>query len=135
MLNLREFWDKYEYKLVLAIGFVLIATISFEFGYTQGKSFKSSPVVIEKPAVGSENGSGCPVSTDQASNIDITKKTPGEADLAPLKKCAYVGSKNSDKFYPPSCSYAKRIKPENLVCFATAQEALAQGRTASAGCK
>ncbi|MDZ4385499.1 MAG: hypothetical protein U0944_03715 [Candidatus Moranbacteria bacterium] len=135
MLNLSEFWVKYEYKFVLAIGFILIAAISFEFGYTQGKNLKSNPIVIEKPAVGSENGPGCPVSAKPVSDTDITKKAPVEADLASLKKCAYVGSKNSDKFYPPSCSYAKRIKPENLVCFTTAQEALAQGRTESTGCK
>ena len=135
MLNLREFWVKYEYKVVLAIGFVLIAAISFEFGHIQGKNVKSSPIVVEKPAVSSENGSGCPVSAKPASDTDIINKAPAGADLGSLKKCAYVGSKNSDKFYPPTCSYAKRIKPENIVCFATAQEALAQGRTESTGCK
>ncbi|MDD5464346.1 MAG: hypothetical protein PHP62_04295, partial [Candidatus Moranbacteria bacterium] len=45
--------------------------------------------------------------------------------------CAYVGSKNSDKFYLPTCSYAKRVKPENLVCFKPAEEAIGQGRTES----
>jgi methylphosphotriester-DNA--protein-cysteine methyltransferase len=55
--------------------------------------------------------------------------------LSGQTNCAFVGSKNSNKFYPPTCSYAKRIKPENVVCFATSQEALAQGRTASTGCK
>jgi hypothetical protein len=50
------------------------------------------------------------------------------------EKCAYVGSKNSNKFYPPSCSYAKHIKPENVVCFINREEALAQGRTESSGC-
>ena len=38
------------------------------------------------------------------------------------KDCLYVGSKNSDKYYPPTCKYAKRIKPENLQCYNSEQE-------------
>lgn len=36
----------------------------------------------------------------------------------------YIGSINSDKFYECDCHYANRIKPENIRCFATRQEAL-----------
>lgn len=43
----------------------------------------------------------------------------------------YVGSKNSDKFYTCDCYYADRIKPENIVCFTSKQEAEADGRTES----
>ena len=34
-----------------------------------------------------------------------------------------VGSKNSDVYHRPGCSYAERIKVENLVWFETAGEA------------
>ena len=43
----------------------------------------------------------------------------------------YVGSKNSDKYYVCDCHYADRIKPENVVCFESDEEALNQGRTKS----
>ncbi|MCD4759996.1 thermonuclease family protein [archaeon] len=36
--------------------------------------------------------------------------------------CLYVGSKNSDKYYPPDCKYAKKIKAENLVCYMSEEE-------------
>lgn len=41
----------------------------------------------------------------------------------------FVGSRNSNKFYPVECRYAKRIKEENKVYFATREEGENQGRT------
>ena len=35
----------------------------------------------------------------------------------PQANCLYVASKNSDVYHTPGCRYAKRIKPENLICF------------------
>ena len=40
----------------------------------------------------------------------------------PKEGCLYVGSKNSDKYYPPTCKYAKRIKTENLNCYNSEEE-------------
>ena len=40
----------------------------------------------------------------------------------PKENCLYVGSKNSDKYYLPECKYAKKIKPENLVCYNSEEE-------------
>ena len=45
----------------------------------------------------------------------------------PPKNCLYVGSKNSDKYYPPECRIARRIKPENQLCFTS--EAQVRNRT------
>jgi methylphosphotriester-DNA--protein-cysteine methyltransferase len=39
----------------------------------------------------------------------------------------FVGSKKSDKYHYPSCEWAQKIKPENLVTFTSAQEALKAG--------
>lgn len=39
----------------------------------------------------------------------------------------FVGSSKSDKYHYPSCSAAKKIKPENLVTFASSAEARAAG--------
>jgi micrococcal nuclease len=39
----------------------------------------------------------------------------------------YVGSKKSDKYHYPSCKWAQKIKPENLVIFTSAEEALKAG--------
>ena len=144
MLKIRDFWEKHEFKVILAVGFVLIAGISFEVGLVQGKKGDSSPLVIEKVAQAQDLGvEGCSLPTPEAQNLTPEAKntTIGVVDQKAASttpstaSCAYVGSKNSNKFYPPNCSYAKRIKPENIVCFASAEEAIAQGRTASTGCK
>ncbi|NCN99239.1 hypothetical protein COU62_00910 [Candidatus Pacearchaeota archaeon CG10_big_fil_rev_8_21_14_0_10_35_219] len=39
----------------------------------------------------------------------------------------YVGSINSDKYYPCDCRYAKTVKLENIVCFDSDQEAVDKG--------
>lgn len=39
----------------------------------------------------------------------------------------YVGSINSDKYYACDCRYAKNIKPENLICFESDEEAVEKG--------
>lgn len=38
------------------------------------------------------------------------------------ESCLYVGSKNSKKYHLPDCKWAKRIKPENLVCYKSEEE-------------
>jgi endonuclease YncB( thermonuclease family) len=40
----------------------------------------------------------------------------------PQAGCLYVASKNSDVYHTPGCKYAKRIKPENLLCFTKKEE-------------
>lgn len=39
----------------------------------------------------------------------------------------YVGSKKSNKYHYPSCVWAQRIKPANLVVFDSAKDARAAG--------
>ena len=43
----------------------------------------------------------------------------------------YAGSINSNKYYECKCRWAKTVNPENLVCFATDAEALAENRVKS----
>ncbi|MEO0248917.1 MAG: Ada metal-binding domain-containing protein [candidate division WOR-3 bacterium] len=56
----------------------------------------------------------------------------GTAAAAEFK---YVGSKKSDKYHHPSCTWAKKIKPENLKIFKTAKEALDAGYVPCKVCK
>lgn len=48
---------------------------------------------------------------------------------------AYVGSYKSDKFHYPNCRWAKKIKDENRVCFASRSAAIAYGYVACGTCK
>jgi len=38
------------------------------------------------------------------------------------KDCLYVGSKNSKTYHKPNCKWAKKIKPENLICYKSESE-------------
>ncbi len=131
--KLKAFWIKNEKELILGLGLILIAAISFEFGYVQGKSGKTSPIVIEKASGSLKTGSESPVGATMGSNTTAAPKAPIQADPIPAN-CAFVASKNSNKFHEPNCQWAKKIKPENLVCFKSAEDAAAQGRVPDKGC-
>lgn len=135
LVKIKEFFLKHETKIVLFIGFCLISAVSFEFGFLQGQKWQQKPLVIEKPAnISNEQSTEIQANSDAqgASKATPTPSTASKTAIAPnMTGCAFVGSKSSDKFYLPTCSYAKRVKPENLVCFKTAQEATGQGRTES----
>ncbi|NTW27535.1 MAG: hypothetical protein HGA36_04380 [Candidatus Moranbacteria bacterium] len=130
--KIKEFFLKYETKIMLIVGFCLISAISYEFGILQGQKWQQKPLVIEKPSdtretveTPNQGNSEALGSIESATTSKIAVPTQA---ITNMTNCAYVGSKNSDKFYLPTCSYAKRVKPENLVCFKSAQEALGQGR-------
>jgi hypothetical protein len=130
-LKIKEFLLKYEQKIVLFIAFCLISAVSFEFGVLQGQKWQQKPLIIEKPteALGGVSSQNQANSEAQAATQEAGAKV--STTISKTANCAYVGSRSSNKFYRPTCSYAKRIKPENVVCFKTADEALGQGRTES----
>ena len=132
MEKIKIFWLAYEQKFVIAIIFCLISAISYEFGLLKGQKLQSKPLIIEKPAnipcegqTATQSDSGA--SGGQLATADALPKAAGAAQ----GKCAFVGSKNSTKFYVSTCSWAKRIKPENLACYQSEQEALSKGKTKS----
>lgn len=47
----------------------------------------------------------------------------------------YVGSAKSNKYHYPNCRYVQMIKPENLVTFESAKEALEAGYVPCKVCK
>jgi methylphosphotriester-DNA--protein-cysteine methyltransferase len=47
----------------------------------------------------------------------------------------YVGSVKSDKYHYSTCKWAQKIKPENLVTFKSAKEAMAAGYIPCKVCK
>lgn len=132
--GVRNFWEKYEKKIVLTAGFILVAIISFEAGMLQNHKFEQKPLIIEKgsnlaPKTISEgSGSVLGAESDKSAAASNIVKT-GVAETA-NKECAFVGSKNSTKYHAPECQWSKRIKPENIVCFKNKEEAVAKGYVA-----
>jgi len=67
------------------------------------------------------------------SSTVTTSQSTGE-DYAPIDARSFVASKNGTKYYPVGCKSANRIKDENKIYFATAQEAELEGLTPAATC-
>ena len=130
--KIKKFWAEHEFKVILAAGFILIAAVAFESGYLKGKT-TTRPIIIEKP-VQSQNLSpeSAQGSTLEAQKTAQETKTGDASPSIPSKNCTFVGSKNSNKYHLPTCQWAKNIKPENLVCFSSAEDAQAKGY--QAGC-
>jgi hypothetical protein len=133
--KLKEFWLEDEPKIVLISGLILVSVVAFEFGLMQGQKWQQKPLIIEKMAP-SEVLAETPV------NLTSTDPKPAPGAISTVRKsppavrqdCAFIGSKNSDKYHLPTCSSAKRIKPENVVCFKSAEEAAAKGYQPDKGC-
>ena len=129
-----NFLKNHETKIVLIFGFILVAGLSFEIGFLQGKKALESPLIIEKASQSSQ------IEPQSVQNPQPAKDTTSSQNLAQTspatlpQNCAFVGSKNSNKYHLPSCRYAKFIKPENVVCFSSIEDATAKNYLPDKGC-
>ncbi|HLM84140.1 MAG TPA: hypothetical protein VK254_02950 [Candidatus Bathyarchaeia archaeon] len=127
-----HFWLVYDKKIVLVTGIVLIAAVSFEAGYLKGQQNKNEPIVVSKIAtteVASANDGQKQPDTSSTKTAPVNSKPISTENViaADNQKCAYVASKNSNKYHLATCQFAQKIKPENRVCFASADEAIKRG--------
>ncbi|HMN19486.1 MAG TPA: hypothetical protein PKA31_02745 [Candidatus Moranbacteria bacterium] len=128
MAELRAFWAKNELRITVFAAFLLSGGICFALGFLEGRKMPSEPLVIEKREQTAAPAQNTP---PEPPGPFKDSAAPSSSSAASSSGCAFVGSRNSDKFYIPSCSWAKRIKPENLVCYKSEQEALAKGKAKS----
>lgn len=132
--KIREFWQKYEYKVILLVGFALVAIISFEAGILKNTEIGQNPIIIEKPVENLNSNSSAVQGVSEAQNLTSeAKKDTSDVNALP-QNCAFVGSKNSNKYHLPTCRYAKNINPENRVCFSDADEAKSKGYVPDKNC-
>lgn len=80
------------------------------------------------------------ITTTQITTTKVITTTTSEENLCvSLFNCPegtkFVGSKSSDKYHYCTCQYAKKIKPENIVCFSSVEDAKSKGYTACGVCK
>ncbi len=130
--QIGQFWLKHEKKIILAIGIILIAAVSFEAGFLKGQESKSEPIVVNKSAtaeIASVNTGQNQTSANDTKTAPANSKSALTEDAMTLntQKCSFVASKNSNKYHLPSCRYAQNIKPENRVCFSSKEEAESRG--------
>ncbi len=132
MAKIKDFLNRHESKIILIFGLVLVAVISFEGGVLKGKTIQDNPLVIEKAPAS--------VQISKQDLIDSADTTGAETAVsiknspAANPDCIFVGSKNSNIYHTPNCPWAKKIKPENIVCFKSADEAAARGYKPDTAC-
>lgn len=86
-----------------------------------------------------DNAGDC-LTTTTAAELGTTTSTVTESTTTTTKEetaedCRFVASINSDKYHYPNCSYAERIKPENMICFTDEKDAQEQGYNPCELCK
>lgn len=134
----RVFWEEHELRIVTMAGFLVIGALSFFLGSLHGQQWQQKPLVITRAEAPpqiviettSDSGGAIAGVTQDNSKVSTGNKPVLNSD----QSCMYVGSKNSNKYYPPTCSFAKRVKPENLRCFTSDEDAIKKGYVRSKGC-
>lgn len=112
---------KNEKMLIYGAGLVIISLLCFVFGVLKGTGLSQEPITVMRPA------SEPVILTSASEDTESTTLTPEE--------CKFVGSVKGSKYYPPSCSYAKKIAKENLRCFKSEQDAKEKGYEKTTSCK
>jgi hypothetical protein len=134
LAKIKDFFITHEHKIILVFGFVLVAAISFEAGVMKGSKMGQDPVKIEQVASAEASRDNASQEATKAQNLaPETAQIQGSQNIVP-QNCAYVGSKNSNKYHLPTCRWAKNIKPENLVCFKDENEAKLKGYLPDKNC-
>ncbi|MFA5925358.1 MAG: hypothetical protein WC831_00325 [Parcubacteria group bacterium] len=127
--KLKNHWQKYGEKIILFIGILLIAGISFEAGFLKGKNNQKGTVEVSQIACApcpkddpsEESGKNSTASVSKTAS-EVKNKLTSEN-----KKCAFVASKNSNKYHLSTCQFAQKIKAENRICFSSKEEAESRG--------
>lgn len=125
--RIKEWIEYNRQNILLLVGVLLVGALAFESGFLRGQLAQSEPLVISIPSVTeSQNDEKTPAvaetpsaNTEQKSASTVAKQETGQ--------CPFVGSRNSNKYHLATCAVAKRIKPENKVCFASKEEAEKRG--------
>ena len=107
--QIKKFVNKREPEIVLTLGIVLTALISFGFGRLSVSSIENKPIVIETP----------PLTASIQQSFTKNEKETAEGK--------FMGSVNGGKYHWPDCSHAKRISSENQIWFSSEKEAQAAG--------
>ena len=114
-------WLQYhEQQLLGIIAVSILVPLSFVFGALKGAELSQEPIIVMRP---------------QSAPIVIRENSTQEVNILKQKDCIYVGSTKGKKYYPPSCSFAKRISKENLRCFVSDEDAIDKGYEKSTSCK
>lgn len=123
--DLKKFFRKNEDKIVLIIGIILIALISFGAGRLTAVKQPKESIKIEDYGLASLKE---PIETQ------TDDREGGSIKKLEKKNDMFVGSIKSNKYHLPDCSWAKRIKEENVIWFESVEDAKEKGYIPASCC-
>jgi len=142
--KIKNFWEKNDYKILIVLALLLISVVSFNAGRTYENNIQPAEITLslnQAPLIASNPRQEKIVALGEAveRSGNIREKIDPSLVSAQIndpdqKECAFIGSKNSDKYHLPTCRYAANIKEENIVCFPSQKEAEEQGYKAASCC-
>lgn len=74
----------------------------------------------------SSSGPGSTIKASLTSSL-LGTYTGGQGSAQSGSSCMFVGSRKSDEYHYPSCQWAQKISPSNLICFSSSADARAHG--------
>jgi hypothetical protein len=125
---MASFIQKY-YSIFFIIFLAVIVGLSFYLGYEEGSNTKSvgeKQIVFSCPNTILDKQRITSLPSQNSSNLTASA-TSDVSENSTQSSGAYMGSKNGTKYYTPNCPASKRIKPENVIWFQSAQDATLQG--------
>lgn len=140
MNKITKFWKKNDQKILIVLAIFLVSVVSFRAGETYKGKQEAAEIKI---SLVDTKIAGNPKEAEVKVLNEAMERNPVEATVAggaiqegskesenvtgEQNECAFVGSKNSDKYHLPSCRYAVKIKESNKVCFSSAEDAQVKG--------
>lgn len=124
--------DDIHTSIIVILIIVFTGLSGFALGKLDSKSTSSKSFEVE--TVPRELLSGAVIQATKISNEKDSNSTESTEKTSDPTAALVVGSKNSTKYHYPWCSGAKRIKPENMVSFASFEAARAAGYTPAGNC-
>ena len=126
-LIIQQIWGKCKTEWFVGLIFILGLSLAFGLGRLSILKPPKSPVTITNPAT---NSLSAVAVMSVKNNLTMSNKN-GDAQGGVGE---VVASKQGSKYHLPTCSGAKRIKPENLVTYESVAAAQAAGLTPAANC-
>ena len=131
--KVKNFAVEYQDRIVLIIGIVLIALISFGLGLLYNREISKEPVIIEESAENANHESRI-MNYDSGGNSSLNSTASATNTSTQTQTEVVVASRNGTKYHLTSCSGAKQIKPENKITFSSFKEAEAAGYEPASNC-
>jgi hypothetical protein len=127
--RIRQWLKENKERLLVLLGLFLVGGLCFEAGLLQGQMRPETPLVLSLPGVPEQMPETDRTPSSQVEQVLSQRElVVAESNNSNSKAdCVFVGSKNSNKYHLPTCTVAKRIKPENRICFASKEEAEKRG--------